>query len=285
MVEAYAFAGTTMTVLVPGQATGGAFTVLHVIKPSGCSTPPHSHDAETELPYVLAGTLRVETEGRRTSVGIGECVKLPPGRPHRLFNESGADVREFLLCAPAQFDRFIAAAGTPVAHRAQPTAMTDEDRKRLVTKASEFGIQLLASATPQGVAHRPALYERESLDVPGMHIEVLARLGNTATDLVLLRGLLAPESSLTLSGDGDPGCLFVIGGEVEVAPADASRTWERLGPEEAMAIDPAVRHHVRARGTTPVGLLMVATARRMRSFVTVLSAANGELVTTMEDER
>ena len=88
MVEAYAFAGTTMTVLMPGAASGGAFTVLHVIKPNGCSTPPHSHEAEVEIPYVLAGTLGVETEGRRASVSAGECVTLPPARPHRLFNDS-----------------------------------------------------------------------------------------------------------------------------------------------------------------------------------------------------
>ena len=35
--RAYAFAGTTMTVLVSGEETGGAFTVLHVIKPPGSS--------------------------------------------------------------------------------------------------------------------------------------------------------------------------------------------------------------------------------------------------------
>ena len=83
-----------------------------------------------------------------------------------------------------------------------------------------------------------------------MHIEVLARLGNAATSLVLLHVFLAPESSLTLSGDGDPGCLFVIDGEVKVGTADASRIWERLSSEEAITVDPAVRHLVRARGTT-----------------------------------
>ena len=116
-----------------------------------------------------------------------------------------------------------------------------------------------------------------------MHVDVLARLGSTATDLVLLRGLLAPESSLTLSGDGDPGCLFVIDGEVEVGPADASRIWEKLGSEEAMTVNPAVRHLVRVRGITPVNLLMVTTVRRMRSFVTARSTA--DLVMTREDER
>lgn len=265
VVEAYALAGTTMTVL--GEATGGAFTVLHVIKPSGCSTPPHSHDAETELPYVLAGRLGVETEGRHALVGTGECVMLPPARPHRLFNDSGVDVREFLLCAPAHFDRFVAAAGAPVPPYAKPIALTDSDRKRLVAKASDFGIQLLASATPHDAAHQPAPCATEIVDV-------LARLGNSAADPVLLRGSLPPGSSLTL--DGDPGCLFVIDGEIEVAYADAPHMRTRLGPEEAITVSSVTCHSIRARGTAPVSLLMVTSARRLRSFVTVRSAAATE---------
>jgi len=275
MVEAYAFAGTTMTVLVPGAASGGAFTMLHVIKPNGCSTPPHSHDAEAEISYVLAGTLGVETEGRRASVGAGECVTLPPTRPHRLFNDSGADVREFLLCAPAQFDRFVAAAGTPVAPYAQPAAMTDADRKRLVATAPEFGIQLLGSVSPQDAAHPIAPRAPETLDLPGMAFHVLARLGNTGADLVLLRGSLAPGSNLTLNSDSDPGCLFVIDGELEVAHADIPDDWKRLRPDQAIAVEPAARYTARACGPTPVNLLMVTTMRMVRKFATVSSTASG----------
>ena len=275
MVEAYAFAGTTMTVLMPGAASGGAFTVLHVIKPNGCSTPPHSHEAEVEIPYVLAGTLGVETEGRRASVSAGECVTLPPARPHRLFNDSGADVREFLLCAPAQFDRFVAAAGTPVAPYAQPAAMADADRKRLVAKAPEFGIELLASASPQDAAHSIAPRAPETVNLPGMPLDVLARLGNTDADLVLLRGSLASGSSLNLHSQGDPGCLFVIDGELEVAHAEMPDTWKRLCPNQAIAVEPAARYTARACGPTPINLLMVTTMRIVRKFATVSSTAAG----------
>jgi mannose-6-phosphate isomerase-like protein (cupin superfamily) len=43
---------------------------------------------------VLSGSLGVETEGRITAVGADDFVVLPPIRPHRLFNQSGAAVRE-----------------------------------------------------------------------------------------------------------------------------------------------------------------------------------------------
>ena len=100
-MKSYSFAGTTMTVLVGGDETDGAFAVLHVIKPPGSSTPPHSHDHETEVSYVLSGHVRVEAEGRVIDVREGELCVLPPTRPHRLFNDSETTAREFLLCSPA----------------------------------------------------------------------------------------------------------------------------------------------------------------------------------------
>jgi quercetin dioxygenase-like cupin family protein len=277
MVRAYSFAGTTMTVLVPGDLSGGAFTALHVIKPHGCSTPPHSHAAETELCYVLSGSLGVETEGRGITVGEGDCIVLPPTRPHRLFNGSGADVREFLLCAPAMFDRFVAAAGTPVAPYAKPRGMTDEDRGRLVAAAPGFGIHLLPSAAPQSVAHGAATSSSETLDMPDPRFDVRAKLGSADTDLVLVRRSISPGLSLTLQSHLDPGCLFVIDGELEVCLEDEPGGCKRLGPDEAIYFGPDtsrpdMSYTVRVPGAGPVSFLIVATARMVRSVVSSTAA-------------
>lgn len=276
MVEAYTFAGTTITVLVPGEVTGGAFTVLHVIKPNGCSTPPHSHDAETEVPYVLSGLLGVETDGRSTVVAAGASVVLPPTRPHRLFNASGAPVREFLLCAPAHFDRFVAAAGALVKPYAQPIAMTDEGRQRLVATAPEFGIRLLSSTALQDRAQVHAPPASTILEVPDARIAVQARLGNSDTDLVLLRGTITPGLSLNLHSQADPGCLFVIDGEVEVVQEGAPGKRKTLGADEAISTRPDTYYAARALGSVPVNLLMVTTARMVHAFATVGSTADGK---------
>lgn len=269
MVEAYAFAGTTMTVLIPGAVTGGVFTVLHVIKPSGSSTPPHSHAAETEVPYVLSGTLGVETEAHSTYVAAGTCVVLPPARPHRLFNDSSGPVREFLLCTPAHFDRFVAAAGTPVTPYAEPTAMTAEDRQRLVALAPEFGIQLLPSTIPQGSAPDHAPSTSNALEAPDGPFAVQACLGDDDTALVLLRGTVTPGMSLRLRSQSDPGCLFVIDGALEVWREDAPGERRTLGANEAISIGPDARYRARVLGFASLDVLMVATARNVRTFATV----------------
>ena len=278
MTKAYAFAGSTMTVLVPGEQTNGLFAVLHVTKPSGSSTPPHSHDAETELSYVLSGSLGVETEGRTIAAGPGQFVLLPATRPHRLFNSSDAAVREFLLCTPAKFDRFVATAGTPVAAYAEPSSMTDDDRRRLVAAAPEFGIRLLPSAAPQNPAQDTVNPSAYILDVFGTRAELLARLGENDNPLVLLRVSLSPGRRIPLHSHASPKCVFVISGEVEVYRDSPVAGWQRLRTDEAIHVSSNARLAIRNGTVQPTDLLVVSTAQMARSFSKV-GPATGEFPT------
>jgi quercetin dioxygenase-like cupin family protein len=275
MTKAYAFAGSTMTVLVPGEQTNGLFAVLHVTKPRGSSTPPHSHDAETELSYVLSGSLGVETEGRTIAAGPGQFVLLPATRPHRLFNNSDAAVREFLLCTPAKFDRFVATAGAPVAAYAEPSSMTDDDRRRLVAAAPEFGIRLLASAAPQHSAQDTATFSPDILDVLGTRAELVARLGESDNPLVLLRVSLSPGCRIPLHSHASPKCVFVISGELEAYRDSPGAGWQRLRTDEAIHVSPNERFAIRNATVQIANFLVVSTARMARSLQRVGSSTAG----------
>ena len=262
MLQAYSFAGTTMTILVSGAETNGAFAVLHVIKPPGSSTPPHSHDRELELSYVLSGTLSGETEGRIETRSPGESLVLPPARPHRLFNASGETVREFLLCAPAIFDRFVAAAGSSVEPYAEPRPMTAEDRQRLVEAAPDFGVRLLRSAEPDGRGVTPTSPEPERVDVPGASVEVLTRLGPADQDLVLMRVVLEQGRVLPLDGHVDQTCLFIVEGAAEVQRDGFD--WMTLQAGEAMYVPAGAGRAARNAGHAPAHILLVTTVRAAR---------------------
>ena len=264
MAQSYSFAGTTMTVLVPGTETDGAFAVLHVIKPPGSSTPPHSHDDEFEVPYVLSGALSAETEGRIETRGSGEFIVLPPGRPHRLFNASGTTTREYLLCVPAIFDGFVAAAGMPVAPFAAPQPMTDEDRRRLVDEAPRFGVRLLPSATPTEPA--PALPRGvpDRRDERGAHVELLARFGEGDDDLVLMRQEIEAGCDVPLHSHPDPECLFVTNGSLGVYREGEG--WRKLGPCDAIHVAPHRGHAIKNGSDRPVHVLTVSTLRMARSL-------------------
>lgn len=266
MTRTYAFAGCTMTVLVSGEQTGGAFAALHVIKPNGSSTPPHSHDNETELSYVLSGTLGVETEGATTSYGAGGCVVLPPVRPHRLFNESGAAVREFLLCSPGRFEEFVTAAGEPVAPFAEPRSMTDEERGRLISLAPDFGLQLLRTAAPPDHPPvSPASFGRH-LDVLSAGIELLACLGDNDDDLALLRQSLEPGQAVAQQSHNGHKAIFGISGVVDIYRDGDNGGWSKLKAEAAIHIAPSVSHAIRNSGTARAEFLVVTplwTARHL----------------------
>ena len=65
----------------------------------GTSSPVHTLDAE-EVFVVLAGRVRLTSEGATEEVGAGGALIAPVGRPFMLTNP-GPDVFEAVACAPA----------------------------------------------------------------------------------------------------------------------------------------------------------------------------------------
>jgi quercetin dioxygenase-like cupin family protein len=265
--KTYAFAGTVMTILVGGEDTDGRFAVLVVVKPDGSSTPPHSHDGETELVYPLLGRVGVETEGRILHYAPGELAVLPPGRPHRLFNDGGAVAREFLFCAPAIFDSFVAAAGSEVAAGSAPVAMTAGDRQRLIEIAPSFGVRLLPTATPADAPREAASAALESIDVLGMRIDVIARLGTGEDDLVLLKTVIPAGQAVPLHSHSDPECFCLIDGSLDLYRD--GQGWTTLHAEHAAYVAPSVRRTFRNAGRVPANVLVVTTARMAGFFAAV----------------
>jgi quercetin dioxygenase-like cupin family protein len=271
--RSYAFAGTMMTVLVEGEQTGGAFAVLHVIKPNSSSTPPHSHDAETEVVYPLSGSVGVESGGHIRRFGKGEAILPPPGRPHRLFNDSGGQAREFLVCAPAAFDRFVAATGMAVPPGSEPVPMTDEDRQRFIAKAPEFGIRLLRTTATERDADAPAVAPVEKIDVLGLRLEVLARLETGAGSLVLLSGVMPPGHFVQLHSQPDPGCLLVGDGSLAFYSSDDG--WRGIDAEEAVPLEPHRQQALRNASSAPTHFLLVTTSRMLEYLIVTVSPGIG----------
>lgn len=271
-MKSYLFAGTTMTVLVGSDQTDGRFAVLHVIKPPGSSTPPHSHNNETELTYVLSGHVRVETEGRVTDVRKGELCILPPKRPHRIFNDSKTTAREFLLCSPAVFDRFVAEAGIPTEAFGPPKAMTAGDRERLVERAPRYGIRLLPSAEPPDSPQPHAGSERKAWDVIGTRVEIVGQTGPLEDDLALLRLTVPPGGTVALYGHSDPHCLLVTDGILEDRRSGLASDWSSLNAECAMYIDGNGEHAIRNPSDLPGRALLVTTVRTAHVFQSIGSS-------------
>ena len=269
-LAAYAFGGSTMTVLLPGTETDGAFALVHIIKGPGSSTPRHMHDSETEISYVLEGDLALETPSGIAHLGVDEWHVLPPGGMHRLFNESSSAVHELLVCAPAIFDRFVATAGNPVAPFSAPEAMTDHARESISKHAPDFGIRLFRE-TPKEQLTSTRRVEPETLDALGGRFEVLAALSDQDDALVLLRFTLKPGQAMPPSAFADRHALFLVTGQLEMH-RDCSG-WQALTPRAAQNVAAGERYALSNTSGSAASILVVSTVRFVRLLRASGSAA------------
>lgn len=73
--------------------------------PPGGSTTEHLHRTSEELYYFTAGSGRIRVGREERTVRPGDCVVIPPGAPHKLFNDSPTDdLRLLCCCAPPYSD-------------------------------------------------------------------------------------------------------------------------------------------------------------------------------------
>ncbi len=107
---------------VGGAETNGAVALLEFsIAPGYPVPPPHVHEREDELTYVLEGTLEVQLGDETRVLGAGESVLKPRGIPHtfRVHEQSGARFLELLT--PAGFEGYFRAAAAALHRGAAPT--------------------------------------------------------------------------------------------------------------------------------------------------------------------
>lgn len=93
---------------VPGELTGGAFSIVeHPVEP-GVVVEPHTHQNEDELSYVLEGTIWARIGDREVEAPAGSYLWKPRGVMHAFWNPGPAPARIIEIISPAGFERFFA---------------------------------------------------------------------------------------------------------------------------------------------------------------------------------
>jgi mannose-6-phosphate isomerase-like protein (cupin superfamily) len=78
----FAYMGSLMTFLTKGSETSGRFALMEYYTKPGNEPPPHVHEREHELYFVLQGTMRFFCEDKTLDIGVGDVMFLPRGEPH-----------------------------------------------------------------------------------------------------------------------------------------------------------------------------------------------------------
>jgi uncharacterized cupin superfamily protein len=145
--ETFLFDGARLRVVLSGEATGGKISILYAAMPPGAGSAPHFHSREEETPFVLEGTLQIETQGRTIAVPEGAAMNLPRDIPHRLSNTSQRDTRVLLICTPAGFDDFVSRVGQRMSGTVTPREpLTPDALRKIVEISREYGISIVDDA-------------------------------------------------------------------------------------------------------------------------------------------
>jgi mannose-6-phosphate isomerase-like protein (cupin superfamily) len=72
--------------------------------PPGGETAEHFHPQAEELYYFVAGAGRMRLGEDEAEVGVGDCVVIPPGTAHKLWNPGPNPLVLLCCCAPAYSD-------------------------------------------------------------------------------------------------------------------------------------------------------------------------------------
>ena len=142
------YKGILVSQLAGGSDTGGAFDLVESKMKKGTEPPPHIHDREDELFYILAGEIRVFADGQTFTVAAGESVFLPKKMPHAYLIESD-ECHVLALMTPAGFLNAINKMNTPARTMEIPSDMetyATADLTATMAIFNKYGVRMLSPA-------------------------------------------------------------------------------------------------------------------------------------------
>ena len=139
--------GVDVTFLVENEHSGGRFGVLEYVSKPGHEPPPHWHEHEDEVFYIVEGQFEVHCGDQVLQVEAGECVFLPKRKPHGFIIRS-PHLRAICVIQPSGAEQAFRILGLPKngrerrpANTTYASAMKDPDNPLKV--AAQFGVHNL----------------------------------------------------------------------------------------------------------------------------------------------
>ena len=152
----FAYMGSLMTFLAKGSETGGRFALMEFHTKPGNEPPPHVHQREHELYFVLEGRMRFYCEDKTLDIGAGEVAFLPQGKAHAFTCTS--DVVRTLIFVQATgkdavgLDSYFLAMGEPATSMVLPESAVTyavDDPERAIRIGALNGIRILSPSESQ----------------------------------------------------------------------------------------------------------------------------------------
>lgn len=136
VAEVWNVLGTTMLCKIASEETGGAYSVLdNVVGPQG-GPPPHRHENEDEVFYVLEGEFEINYGGQTVVARKGDVVAVGKGVTHSFRNVGAGEGRLLVTITPGGFERFFEEVS-------REQIKMPQDAEKLAALSRKYGLEFL----------------------------------------------------------------------------------------------------------------------------------------------
>lgn len=143
--DSISIVGDTYRIIIGGEQTGGAYSLVDMLIPPKGGPPPHSHVKFQEAFYVIDGEIEVITKDGTYIASKGSHVNIPFNGPvHKFINKTDKITHMLCLITPAGMEKMFREIGKPVIANTflPPLHMTSEEQKRVQSIAEKYGQKL-----------------------------------------------------------------------------------------------------------------------------------------------
>jgi quercetin dioxygenase-like cupin family protein len=116
------YMGNLMTFHATSADTDGRFALIEVLGTPGNEPPPHVHEREDELFYILEGEMDFFCGGRAMPARAGDSVLLPRGIAHT-FRVRSEYARGLVYISPGGLEGYFQALSEPAEYVDMPASM------------------------------------------------------------------------------------------------------------------------------------------------------------------
>jgi quercetin dioxygenase-like cupin family protein len=110
--EPFWFLGGRSRILLPGNKTNGALSVMEFLDTAGHAPPMHAHEDEDEVWIVLDGEVSFFVDDKRLDLHTGQIAHGPRGVPHSYLVRSES-ARLAVVFSPSRIEEWFSTNGTP----------------------------------------------------------------------------------------------------------------------------------------------------------------------------
>jgi quercetin dioxygenase-like cupin family protein len=128
--------GHAVNSILTSETSDGNYYVFEVTTPPGLGIPPHVHDREDELIYVLEGEFEIMLGDKKFKAKAGDEIFFPRHTPHAFQNIGSKAGKTLWTVVPgANFEEFFEKLGA--------LPIGEPDMKIVFNIFSEYGMKIL----------------------------------------------------------------------------------------------------------------------------------------------